>query len=76
MKDGQSALDYLDKMEGRRIIKTHLPLEFLPEGVLEKCKVVYVGRNPKDAAVSFFYHSKNIPIHGFTGTVEEFIYIY
>jgi len=73
MKDGQLAIDYLNSMKDRRIIKTHLPLEFLPDGVLEKCKVVYVARNPKDAAVSYYYHSKNIGLHGFTGTVEELI---
>ena len=48
-------------------------MEFLPDALLQKRKVVYVARNPKDAAVSYYYHSKNIPLHGFTGTVEELI---
>ena len=34
-----------------RVIKTHLPLEFLPTKLLDTCKVIFVGRNPKDACV-------------------------
>jgi hypothetical protein len=39
-----------------RLCFTHLPVELLPKSVLEgKCKVLYVSRNPKDNAVSFFH---------------------
>ena len=31
-----------------RFIKTHLPLSLLPDDLLEKAKVIYVARNPKD----------------------------
>ena len=30
-----------------RVIKTHLPFEFLPPKLLDTCKVIFVGRNPK-----------------------------
>ncbi|GMR32328.1 hypothetical protein PMAYCL1PPCAC_02523, partial [Pristionchus mayeri] len=40
----------------KRICFTHLPLELLPPSILEgKCKLLYVARNPKDQAVSFFH---------------------
>ncbi|KAL1234542.1 Sulfotransferase 1C2 [Trichinella spiralis] len=39
-----------------RIWFTHLPLELLPtEAVHGKCKIIYVYRNPKDTAVSYYH---------------------
>ena len=34
--------------------------------------MVYVARNPKDVIVSYYFHNKLIPVHGYTGTLEEF----
>ena len=41
-----------------RIIKTHLPLCLLPDSLLDTCKVIFVTRNIKDMAVSYYYHNK------------------
>ncbi|XP_051813820.1 cytosolic sulfotransferase 3-like isoform X2 [Acanthochromis polyacanthus] len=39
-----------------RIIKTHLPVQFVPKSFWEqRCKIVYVERNSKDSAVSYFH---------------------
>ena len=57
-------------IKGRRVIKTHLSFDFLPPKLLEKCKVIYVGRNPKDTVVSFFHHLKRKQI--FSGTFVDF----
>ncbi|KAG8239789.1 hypothetical protein J437_LFUL019425, partial [Ladona fulva] len=41
-------------MESPRHFRTHLPLSLLPPNLLDTCKVVYVARNPKDVAVSYY----------------------
>ncbi|KAK9884601.1 hypothetical protein WA026_007441 [Henosepilachna vigintioctopunctata] len=52
----ESICTIIDAMQDRRIIKTHLPLSLLPKNLLTAgCKVVYVARNPKDVAVSFYH---------------------
>jgi len=66
-------IDLADNMSGRRIIKSHLPLEFLPPGLLEKCKVVYVARNIKDTIVSYYHHNLLLEMHGFKGTFSQFL---
>jgi len=68
-------VEYCNKLDKkkRRVIKTHLPFEFLPPNLLEKCKVIYVARNPKDCAVSFYHHNVLITAHGFIGTFDEFM---
>ena len=43
----------LPASDGPRIIKSHLPLELLPDGLLEKAKVIWVARNVNDSAVSW-----------------------
>ena len=49
---------FFENLEGRRVIKCHIPFDFLPHNVLERCKVIYMARNPKDTAVSFYHHLK------------------
>ena len=49
---------YTRIMTKPRMIKTHLPLSLLPKKLLDTCKVIFVTRNLKDAAVSFYYHLK------------------
>ncbi len=47
---------YTEAKERPRLIKTHLPLSMLPDRLLDTCKVVFVARNVKDAAVSYMHH--------------------
>ncbi|XP_071488932.1 sulfotransferase 1A1-like [Diadema antillarum] len=44
-----------------RVIQTHLRLKYMPRDLLEKGKAIYVARNPKDTAVSWYNFTKNYP---------------
>ena len=48
------SMEYASKMARPRMIKSHLPLSLLPDNFLETFEVIYVTRNIKDAAVSFY----------------------
>lgn len=54
---------------GRRLFTSHLPFGLMPRVDKHGAKVVYVARNPKDVAVSYYFH--DCGKHGFAGTWEE-----
>merc|ERR1711970_158598 len=66
-------IEYANTMTGRRVLKTHLTLDFLPPKLTETCKVIYVARNPKDTAVSFYKHNLVVPGHGLVGSFNDFV---
>lgn len=57
-----SSLAMLDEMPRPRTIKTHLPLQFLPEEIWMKknLKLIHISRDPKDVVVSWFHFAKNM----------------
>ena len=55
------SMEYASRLPRPRIIKSHLPLSLLPSKLLITCKVIYVARNIKDAAVSRYHHLKLSP---------------
>jgi len=62
-EEAEEVIGKLDSMPSPRLIKSHLPFELLPPDLLDTCKVVFVARNVKDAAVSFFYHERLMKHH-------------
>ena len=65
-------IGHANSLTGRRVIKSHLPFQFLPPSLLERCKVVYVCRNPRDTAVSYYHHNILIPGHNYKGDWPQF----
>ncbi|ELU09282.1 hypothetical protein CAPTEDRAFT_151859 [Capitella teleta] len=63
----------LSKLKGQRLMKSHLPYHHLPHEVMEgKSKVLYIARNPKDVAVSYYHFAKMFRESSYTGTMENF----
>ena len=56
--------EIVSKMRSPRTIKSHFPGKHLPPDVWnKKAKIVYVARNPKDVAVSYFHwHNTSAPV--------------
>ncbi|XP_078737953.1 sulfotransferase 4A1-like isoform X3 [Lampetra fluviatilis] len=69
----QPGLDILMQLTTPRIIKTHLPYGLLPRDLWDsKAKVVYMARNPKDLAVSYYQFLRSLRTPGFRGSFPEF----
>ncbi|KFP34334.1 Sulfotransferase 6B1, partial [Colius striatus] len=57
-----SKLEELNKVSSKRIIPTHLDYNMLPPNFKKnKCKIIYISRNPKDTAVSMYHYYRNNP---------------
>ncbi|XP_047505339.1 sulfotransferase 1E1-like [Pieris napi] len=55
-----SPLKSLPNAPSPRFIKSHLPLSLLPPNLLDTTKVVYIARDPRDVAVSYYYLMKHL----------------
>jgi len=53
-----NSMKHVESLPSPRLIKTHHPISMLPPHLLDKAKVIYVGRNVKDICVSSFYHER------------------
>ena len=51
----------------------------LPPDLLNKCKVIFVGRSPKDCCVSYYHHYLNLSTlckYNFKGTFPDFVQLF
>ncbi|XP_032376195.1 cytosolic sulfotransferase 1 [Etheostoma spectabile] len=67
--------DHLDNLAiSPRIIKTHVPVQFLPKSFWEqKSKIVYVARNAKDTVVSYFHLERMTTLHPEPGDWSNYL---
>jgi len=57
-----------------RIINTHVHYEHLPIDFRKKqCKIIYVMRNPKDLAVSYYNHHKGLVDYGYNAEWKDYL---
>ncbi|XP_078313949.1 sulfotransferase 1B1-like isoform X1 [Crassostrea virginica] len=56
-----------------RVINTHVYFQHLPKDLFAKrCKIVYILRNPKDIAVSYYNHHKKLLMYEFDGPWDNY----
>ncbi|XP_050345432.1 sulfotransferase 1B1-like [Nymphalis io] len=68
----QPATEQLAISPSPRFVKTHLPLSLLPPSLLDTAKVIYVARDPRDVAVSFFHLNKSMRTQGYIGDFKTY----
>ncbi|KAJ8308662.1 hypothetical protein KUTeg_013536, partial [Tegillarca granosa] len=67
------SLKEYDDLPSPRILNTHLFFHQLPTDTLtKKPKLVFIQRNPRDIAVSFYHHHKKIVMYNYDGKWENY----
>ena len=57
-----------------RVFNTHLYFKYLPEDFRRRrCKILYILRNPKDVAVSFYNHHSKITVYDYDGPWDSYL---
>ncbi|XP_019861933.1 PREDICTED: sulfotransferase 1C4-like [Amphimedon queenslandica] len=61
--------DFVLALSSPRTLKSHLPYHMMPgrDPANSIAKYIYIARNPKDVAVSYYYHAKRFTHFDFTG---------
>ncbi|XP_007940960.1 sulfotransferase family cytosolic 1B member 1 [Orycteropus afer afer] len=69
-----SGIEHLERNPSPRLVKTHLPIDLLPKSFWENnCKMIYMARNAKDVAVSYYHFNLMNNITPLPGTWEEYL---
>ena len=63
-----------DNLPSPRFFQSHTPYEMMPGGPphTSPAKYIYIARNPKDVAVSQYYHARGWKFFQYTGTWDHF----
>lgn len=69
-------LSQLDAAASPRHIKWHHSSPLLPELVVNKGKIIYLFRNPKDTVVSWYHFQRMNALYGFTGDFDAFFELF
>jgi hypothetical protein len=66
-------IEFLKTLRGRRLFTSHLPQALMPS-LNQAAKIVYVARNPKDVAISNYFHEQSKM--GYAGTWLEYFQLF
>ncbi|KAM5271587.1 sulfotransferase 1B1-like [Ctenodactylus gundi] len=70
----KSGVEQLENKASPRLVKTHLMIDLLPKSFWRNnCKMIYVARNAKDVAVSFYHFYLMNKLYPLPGTWEEYL---
>ena len=71
-------IEDIDKMPSPRFFKSHSPYNMMAGGLphTSPAKYIYIARNPKDVAVSYYYHMRMMINLEYSGTWDEFYQLY
>ena len=57
-----------------RVFNTHIHYKYLPDDLKKRrCKILYIARNPKDVAVSYYNHHFKIKEYEYDGQWESYL---
>jgi hypothetical protein len=65
---------FLKTLRGPRLFTSHLPIALMPDFTDSEGRYIYVARNPKDVAVSYYHHDRSKS--GYEGTWDEFFTLF
>ncbi|KAL7640195.1 UNVERIFIED_CONTAM: hypothetical protein RMT77_009609 [Armadillidium vulgare] len=56
-----------------RLLKGQMPLSFWPPNILDKAKVIYLARDPRDVVVSCYHFFQTSELTKATSTLDEYV---
>ncbi|XP_075969856.1 sulfotransferase 4 [Anticarsia gemmatalis] len=68
----QPGTEQLANTPSPRFIKSHMPLSLLPPTLLDTAKMIYVARDPRDVAVSFYHLNRLMRTQGYNGDFKTY----